>query len=384
MSKLKYITPYNLVVVIVLALFLLFAMGMGHDYHYMLSPFLFLLSCVYIFSIFPKIFYTPLLLILCCFIPLVLLSSVNYFYYDSVEINYVQYVSYSLLIYIYPLFVYNVGMTKKSAVHVLLFCFYLFWIVSIFYFMRTYGSMLSRGLDKSAFNAFYYVLMPLPALLMYNDKRLQWIVLLVTFIVCLFSLKRSAILGVSSILLAFFYDNMRNSSHRLLYVIFLLLFIVSLSFFIVKTGLLERFDLLMDRMENISEDGGSGRFDIIRNFVQQDFSHFGLEQYLFGNGFMATKIKYVVLESLHNDWLEIFNSFGILGIILLLLFFVLLLRKVVFLYIQNSRLFVSYFAIFTLFFLYSLVGGSFYFICLSLPLFVALALGEILCNNRIK
>lgn len=378
----RYINLSNIILLFILLLFLLFSIGVNHDFHYFLSPLLCLIPCVYLFFRLPIFYYSELTIVFFFFIPVVFLSSFNFFSFSNIEINYMQYLAYSLLIYIYPLAIYNFLFNRKDRIKYVIFLFYAFWVVSLFYFVWTYLRMQNRWLDQQAFNAFYYVLMPVPILLMWKNDKIRLIVLLLTFVVCVFSLKRSAIIAISLLMLIYLFDFFkRRNNNKFLYVCTLLLSIVGSSL-LISSEIIDRFNLLMDRMKNISEDGGSGRLDIILRFVKQDFSHFDFMQYFLGKGFMATKNQYQILESLHNDWLEMFNSYGCMGVIFLLIFFVLLLKKTISLYRKNSAMYVPYFSLLVLFFLYSLLGGSFNFVFLSLPLFCAIPIGDAICQIK--
>lgn len=371
---LKYITIVNVFVFFVLILLLLFCMGVNRDYHYYLSPILFVIPFVYLLGKTPYIYVSKLCIILFSFIPIVVLSSFNFFDFKNIyEVDYLHYITYSLIIYIYPLAIYNFLINRKDRIYFVIFLFYIYWAVSVAYFLWVYIHMQQQFLDRQAFNAFYYVLMPLPVLLILDNRKIHYIVIFTTLIVCILSIKRSAIISILLILLVILFNEYKNSHHKIKYILVIFGLSCIISYLFIDLGLLDRLIILSERFENLSNDGGSGRLDIINNYFS-NMHNDDFVQILIGKGFMATKEQYIVLESLHNDWLEVFNSYGIIGMFLLLVFFVTLFIKVCRSY--NTSLFLSYSSLFILFLLYSLVGGSFYFVFLSFPLFAAIPVAD--------
>ena len=93
---------------------------------------------------------------------------------------------------------------------------------------------------------------------------------------------------------------------------------------------------ILDRLETIFEDKGSGRLGIWENTweMQMDSS---LAGWIFGHGFNAVYINSVPQYSAHNDFLEVLYDFGIIGFILYINFYIIIIKYSKKLYNARSK-----------------------------------------------
>lgn len=179
-------------------------------------------------------------------------------------------------------------------------------------------------------NAGYTVLSLLPALLLYDNKRLwQYIGLLLIVCLVVLSVKRGAILVCGIMSLLFIIRSFGHSSGRKKFLTIILLAIFSVIVYNFILDYMSESDYLMKRIEDTKEGGSSGRDGIYttlwNNFKNQTDSW----KYLFGGGvWYTTKLTWTAA---HNDWLEFLIDMGVFGVIVYIYywisFFLLTIKK---------------------------------------------------------
>lgn len=179
-------------------------------------------------------------------------------------------------------------------------------------------------------NAGYTVLSLLPALLLYDNKRLwQYIGLLLIVCLVVLSVKRGAILVCGIMSLLFIIRSFGHSSGRKKFLTIILLAIFSVIIYNFILDYMSESDYLMKRIEDTKEGGSSGRDGIYttlwNNFKNQTDSW----KYLFGGGvWYTTKLTWTAA---HNDWLEFLIDMGVFGVIVYIYywisFFLLTIKK---------------------------------------------------------
>lgn len=376
--KKEYIQIYILMIFMSL-----FVFGKGIGLHYIIAPYLLIFSLLML--AFNKIYFlTNLLKWLIFLIPITLISSLNFFYFNAHTYTYIQYVSYSLTGCIIALAFYSFLQRYPHAIILVYYLFMLFFILSIYRYFRSEDIRLIVGSDQHQNNAFYYVLMPLPLLLLTKSKIIKCVSVSLVILICFLSLKRSAVIVISVITLMFlWFDILKGEKKILTFLLFVFVFFI-MYVYADKSMFFERYEMLMTRLDSLSEDGGSGRTYILERFWNYDIND--LKQYpysIFGKGFASVNNKYPDLIALHNDWLEMFYSFGISGLIIMLAFFIQLIKRLFFLYKSYNAVFVAYLSAVIIFFFYSFVGGVFSFLYLSLPLFCFFGVVEAIIVKKI-
>ncbi len=374
---LGYINARYIAIYLFFFFYFIVSFGAGTSAHYRYAPHLLLASllCVYIYrngknNIMKMRLLSPLVWLTI----FVVIFSVNYLWFEHPLCPYSQYLSYSLLPYVTCFALYRFASNGEKEFELLLLIFIVFFITAIIRFFHEANTMKLLGSDFRSNNAFYQVLMPLPILFFLRNKASRLLLLSTTIFICILSIKRSALIAIILISAFYLYKEVLTNRKSRFYTTILFIF----STFVLLqyadlTTLSESFNKVTERLEQISEDGGSGRFDMIEKF----FNHDLMDGYiLLGNGFMGYHDKYPGVLASHNDLIETYYSYGIIGLMLFIIFLWRLLKKSLYMLGINSPNTLSYIAALILFILYTFAGGCFTFINLSLPFFSFIAISQ--------
>jgi O-antigen ligase len=114
-------------------------------------------------------------------------------------------------------------------------------------------------------------------------------------------------------------------------------------------------DNIIERLSDRDDETGSGRLDIWNSLIQrlsmQDF-----EFWIFGNGHLSTtKYSWENLTA-HNDFLEVVYNYGIINLIIYVLFFISTIRYVIRAIRQKNKYAPALAAILTIFSVLSVVS----------------------------
>lgn len=357
------------------SLIFLLVYGSGVSLHYRISPLLILLSCIIIAKNKVSVRRNLAIRIFIGFIVLAIITSYHYYSNWLHRTSYLCYLCYSISGYVIAITSYSTVKNDKRMIDVLFSLMIAFFIVGIFRFFRA-----SSQLEYLYANtAYYYILMPLPLLLLKSQQHVfHIIILLVSTVLCILSIKRGAIIAIAIVWIVYFLCTYKQSKKSLLYVFLLLLlggYILSNK--IQVSNFSESSQRLEERFSTIEEDGGSGRTGIIESFFNQDFEDLlEIPEIFIGKGFEGTYYKYRYLSSFHNDFLEVTYSYGLIGFFLLIGFYIHLFRRARILTKTHSIFQISYMSMSLLFLLFSFVGCNFNYFNLSAPLFLSLGVLE--------
>lgn len=161
----------------------------------------------------------------------------------------------------------------------------------------------------------YYSLYMLPLVLVYPSKTIRITMVVIICLAVFSSVKRGGVLALALAMLFYIITNQLVSKQgkftKLIIGFSMLCVFVSVFFYIGTIGDNDIFE----RFENIQDDNGSGRTDVwaetwrlICN--QNAFSFF------IGNGFNAVLNNSRLILSAHNDYLEAWFDFGLIGFFL--------------------------------------------------------------------
>jgi O-antigen ligase len=173
----------------------------------------------------------------------------------------------------------------------------------------------------------YYVLGLTPIVLAKTKKR-KIIPIIVLFVAIVLTGKRAGLLAAVAMLIAYYLIQaaIRSSYTQTLKVIFSLIFITLALYFVMKR-LDAEFGLnIIDRLEKLNTDGGSGR-DIRWQYAIGLIRQSSLLELLFGNRMSFSGITGGL--HVHNDFLEILFDYGVIGIILYILFYLYLIKEAI-------------------------------------------------------
>lgn len=182
-------------------------------------------------------------------------------------------------------------------------------------------------------NTIFFVSLLLPFLLFIKRVYLRNLFLIVAFIVCLISFKRSVLIyAILSLIAVFYYQERISQSRKLIY--FVAGIAVSLLLMIKVNDYVGGH--IFARVESMEEDEGSGRVEIWEKVLVAYGEKPTLNQ-LFGSGSLAVSRDIVIPGrnpdkqgglSAHNDYIEVLYDFGIVGLMLYLRFLYLLFRRI--------------------------------------------------------
>lgn len=176
-------------------------------------------------------------------------------------------------------------------------------------------------------NTVFFVMMLAPLATLIRNTRNRFALLFVILTCSVISGKRSAMVAIALVLLIEWIRYMKKNSRSKFRTIIISVFsavVLAGAVFAVESALGISF---IERFQGIEEDGGSGRTEA---FIQVSFrySQLSLEDKLFGCGHNAVRIEdFVSLDfskdealSAHNDFLEVLYDYGLIGLVLYLLF----------------------------------------------------------------
>lgn len=170
----------------------------------------------------------------------------------------------------------------------------------------------------------YYTLYMMPLVLVYPSKigKIFW-----TIIICIAvfsSVKRGGVLALALAMLAYIITNQlvskRSKFAKIMIGVCILAAFVVVFAYIGTMG----DNNIFERFESIQEDNGSGRTDVW-NEAWRLINNQGAITYFIGNGFNTVVLNSRYVLSAHNDYLEAWFDFGLIGMLLyitsLMLFF---------------------------------------------------------------
>ena len=356
----------KLFVALIMLLSIVYSFFFQRGYGYITSVMLLIISIVYL------MFYSSNLLlknkyvkIFLTFISVTIISSINYIYFERFNVFYFGYLSNSLVIFVLYIVFYLYRLRNPNDFLLKIFVLAYF-SCSIAYFYSNYKVYQFINDGNSQFNAFYYAINTFPIIMyVFRNKYFLFIAYMVTLLIAIYSLKRSAILIMIFWLLIFI---LKNSNVKAL---FRNIIILVLGGYIIMSFIdTERIDRVFLRLSNVKDDGGSGRDELFIKYLNE-VQTFNFVECIFGRGFNAIDDadEGSGYHTFHNDVSEVSFSFGILGLILLVLFY---LNLVIDVKIRGFDLSYGFFLINI--FLFACVSSVFHYQFYMIMLFIYLGI----------
>ncbi len=176
----------------------------------------------------------------------------------------------------------------------------------------------------------YFLLCALPLVLLL-DKGMAMYIKLIPLVICLMmAAKRTGFIGMAGAIFVYYLidciqkknlDTFLKTTLKILSVVVL--------FFIAYSYLEDKLNLtLLDRMETVTTDGGSGRDDIYTG-VWQAIKESNLLDILFGHGLNGIQVVFGRKTGAHNDFLEIMYNYGVFAVVLLINLYFKMIRACV-------------------------------------------------------
>lgn len=234
-----------------------------------------------------------------------------YFYLShGIDISlFVRFISPSLgMMFIYTYIKLNKNDTSLVIYAVgILFAFLFFtYIVDTMKLRNTYN--ISMGFNQS-----YYLLLLLPLLLVIKNKKIEFLFLIMMGIAVMAAFKSTGMLAYFLLLLVYYSNSQGNKSKRIrgifIGLTIALVFIAVFPYISNKIYELTNFNWL-NKLNNTFNEGGSGRAYIWESAIGR-IKEFNIKEIFFGKGY--NMVEYYVGKQAHNDFIEIFFDYGILG-----------------------------------------------------------------------
>lgn len=178
-------------------------------------------------------------------------------------------------------------------------------------------------------NTAYFFVGLMPVVFLFKRFRILSIILMsIIMIFVIQGSKRGALISGAITVMFFIYYliKTRGVEEKIRNYIFTFIGVLALSYFGLSTFMKNEY--LVDRFDDISRTGGSGRDRIYATIFEQWFSNESFQHFLFGYGF-AGSIKLTGGNYAHNDWLEITSNFGLFGFSIYLLLFISAIREII-------------------------------------------------------
>jgi len=180
--------------------------------------------------------------------------------------------------------------------------------------------------DTYAYIESYFLITILPLAYLLENRKISNSILFLAVVASVLSGKRTGAIACMIVLVIYVISNHKSIQARIL-AFLKLLALVACGYFVLSTLLGTRFDLLVDRMMALSDDGGSGR-DQVFALVLNDFYKSGFFQTVFGHGYNSVINSPSSLGySAHNEFLETLYDYGLIGILLYISIFIVLWRN---------------------------------------------------------
>lgn len=199
-------------------------------------------------------------------------------------------------------------------------------VLLTFFYYNNYSNNILYNIEQQ-YNGSYSVLYLLPFLLCVKNRYLRFGLMAMVLFIVIISLKRGGFFAVIAGLLAFFiisYFSLKGNRFKVGHYLILISAITVLYFLIDYINLNFTGSMLYDRIGSIEENEGGGRFEIYKNYIGFIASD-SLFHWIFGHGW-AGSLDSGFNVTCHNDFLEVFVDFGLIGFSVYISFWVALFK----------------------------------------------------------
>lgn len=174
-------------------------------------------------------------------------------------------------------------------------------------------------------NSIYYILFAFPFTLLSRKKYIQNIAWVIVFVATILSSKRGALIILFCAWLVWMFLQLGDRKKRVGRILLYAILCVAVYFAFIEITRIFEINIL-ERLQNIQNDGGSGRFEIwedtLKIIAGEDFLIS-----LMGRGYRAASIGGYTISESHNDFLQILFDYGYIGLVLFLIFCFTLIRQ---------------------------------------------------------
>src|SRR5690606_2283627 len=228
----------------------------------------------------------------------------------------------------YPFYYFATKGHLKAKHLIRFFLFILPVFILQYFFNRNQALQEQVGDSENVVNNIAYTFVKLiPFVFLLKTKKV-WSVLLMLLLMFFIiqGAKRGAIFAGAFSLLIFTYYQIRTVSkkNRIKGYILSFIGILFIGYFAYDFYLQNEF--LIQRMQQLNEGGTSGRNTIYTNVFNGWYAADSIIKLIFGFGFAASMKLSGSGHFAHNDWLELLSNFGLVGVVIYLLFFYSLIK----------------------------------------------------------
>ena len=172
-----------------------------------------------------------------------------------------------------------------------------------------------------AINSIYLVLSTFPFVFLISNNKLKFFLLILPIMAFIMSGKTTCIASSLLCTAYFFFSTIMHSNSKIK--IFMMVIIVFYVIFYIGDSFVN-FGSLLEGISLDLDSGGNGRINIIKN-VLTHYMNKGIINQILGSGFFAVATDTKL--SAHNDFLEVLYDYGVVGLILFLVFWYQLIKK---------------------------------------------------------
>lgn len=208
-----------------------------------------------------------------------------------------------------------------------------------YYFNYSVLGELAHSGQSNLLGTSYILLYPLPLALSLKNKFWKSFCVIIGGVVVLSSIKRGGALGLAGAILVYYFvqnfyiDNDKNFIRKLIVIIVSI--VLSFYAFITYDNVMNN-GLIQERINTISEDGGSGREEMA-TYLFNNIPNIPLDKLIFGYGYLGAMQFTPYHISAHNDFLEVLYDYGLIGFVVYLWLYILFFRKIKSLIKQKSE-----------------------------------------------
>lgn len=197
----------------------------------------------------------------------------------------------------------------------------LFYAIAYIFISKRQSSLLGIEDEVMVANS-YYLLCLLPIILVFHKNKYSIIPFIVTLAVLLFSGKRAGTLAIGLMLPIYYFSFSKKTSKTIANLLSLILVFIVLNY--IYSYFQTKYSLdMLSRLESMSEDGGSGRFDRWKTIIN-GIGNSNTFNLLFGHGYKS--VAKLVGGQAHNDFLQMLYEYGFFAFILYISFYFKLLK----------------------------------------------------------
>lgn len=176
------------------------------------------------------------------------------------------------------------------------------------------------GVKRSAGS--YYVIYFLPFMLCHNNNIVRIICVIVAFAVAVLSIKLGGVLSVASSVVVYMLVKQnieRGKRYSLRTLIIIIAIAVLLMCFLLYIDENVLGGMFLEHWDESQSSGGSGRLEIYSIFLKMIYNS-NILNFIFGHGWLGSEYESSIGLTCHNDFLETFVDFGLIGFLLYVIF----------------------------------------------------------------